>query len=258
MRHTTLKAPFGWVGGKSRLAKEIISYMPPHKLYIEVFGGALSVLYAKEKPNSAKYREVVNDINEELINLHKQIQKKPESLSFYAHQMLISRHLFYAIKQGKLKPRNDIQRASFYLFLLSQSFGSKGDNFAMNVKSRKPKDIYRSFKVYSQRLKLVTIEQMSFDKLIKTYDKDEAFFYCDPPYVGTENYYKNMPEFDMSSHRLPRDTLKNIKGKFLLSYNDCKETRELYKGFNIKEAGVKYSLGGGSQKETKELIIMNY
>ncbi|STQ86207.1 hypothetical protein LS73_000145 [Helicobacter muridarum] len=44
---TTLKAPFSWVGGKSRLAKDIVELMPPHRLYVEVFGGALSVLYAK-------------------------------------------------------------------------------------------------------------------------------------------------------------------------------------------------------------------
>lgn len=43
--HTKLKAPFAWVGGKNLLAKEIISLMPKHKSYIEVFGGALSVFY---------------------------------------------------------------------------------------------------------------------------------------------------------------------------------------------------------------------
>ena len=34
---TTLKAPFGWIGGKSRLAKQIVEMMPEHKLYVEVF-----------------------------------------------------------------------------------------------------------------------------------------------------------------------------------------------------------------------------
>ena len=62
---TKLKAPFGWVGGKSRLAKDIVDLIPSHSIYIEVFGGALSVLYAK-KPSKL---EVVNDINSELVNL---------------------------------------------------------------------------------------------------------------------------------------------------------------------------------------------
>ena len=48
------------------------------------------------------------------------------------------------IKTKKLKPRNNIEAAAFYFYQLTQSFGSKGDNFAMSAKSgRKPKNIYR-------------------------------------------------------------------------------------------------------------------
>ncbi|WP_343217636.1 DNA adenine methylase [Helicobacter sp. 13S00477-4] len=46
---TTLKAPFCWVGGKSKLAKTIVEMIPEHACYVEVFGGSLSVLYAKPK-----------------------------------------------------------------------------------------------------------------------------------------------------------------------------------------------------------------
>ncbi len=49
--------------------------------------------------------------------------------SFNLNKLLISRELFADIKYKKLRPSNDIERASFYLFLLTQSFGSKGKNF---------------------------------------------------------------------------------------------------------------------------------
>ena len=49
MQSTKLKAPFGWVGGKSKLAKDIVGLMPEHTTYVEVFGGALNVFYAKPK-----------------------------------------------------------------------------------------------------------------------------------------------------------------------------------------------------------------
>lgn len=32
-----LQAPFGWIGGKSQLADDIVSMMPEHRLYVEVF-----------------------------------------------------------------------------------------------------------------------------------------------------------------------------------------------------------------------------
>ncbi len=259
MKTTKLKAPFGWVGGKSKLAKDIVTLIPEHTMYIEVFGGALNVLYAKEKSKL----EVVNDINGELINLHRVIRTNPESLSVYLNKMLISRELFFSIKNKTLKPKNNIERAAFYLYLLTQSFGSKGDHFAMAAKGgRKPKDIYKSYHKWSKRLKFVTIENKSFEELIPLYDGQESFFYLDPPYVNTESYYKNIGTFGITEHKKLANTLHNIKGKFLLSYNDCDIIRELYQRFkiiNTKE--IEYLLGRNMHKKTKkikEVFIMNY
>lgn len=259
MNKTKLTAPFGWVGGKSKLAKEIIEMFPEHGIYIEVFGGALNVLYRKDRSRL----EVVNDINSELVNLHRAIRNNPETLSMCLNKLLVSRELFNDIKMKRLKPRNNIERASFYLFLLSQSFGSKGDNFAMSAKAnRKPKDIYKSFFKWALRLKFVIIENLDFRELIKRYDKDDAFFYLDPPYVGTENYYKDIDGFGIKEHEALAELLKNIKGKFLLSYNDSPIVRELYKDFTIVESSpLNYTLGCNVHKMKKivsELFIMNY
>jgi DNA adenine methylase len=260
MQSTKLKAPFGWVGGKSKLAKDIVKQITPdHKTYIEVFGGAGSVLYAKEQSKL----EVFNDINSELINLHRAIRNNPQTLSMYLNQLLISRDIFNDIKRKKMKPRNHIEAAAFYLYLLTQSFGSKGENFAMSAKSgRKPKDIYKSYQKWANRLKGVTIENKSFNDLIKLYDKEESFFYCDPPYVSTESYYKNTGGFGKKEHELLAATLSNIKGKFLLSYNDCELVRELYKDFNIRSTKeIEYTLGknaSGVNKKVKEVFISNY
>lgn len=254
-----LTAPFGWVGGKSKLAKEIITLFPEHGIYIEVFGGALNVLYRKDRSTL----EVVNDINGELVNLHRAIKNNPETLSMYLNKLLISRELFNDIKMKRMKPCNSIERASFYLFLLSQSFGSKGDNFAMSAKAnRKPKDIYKSFFKWALRLKFVTIENLDFRELIKRYDRDDAFFYLDPPYVGTENYYKDIDGFGIKEHEELARMLRKIEGKFLLSYNDSPVVRELYKDFNIVESSpLRYTLGENASKKrkvVKELLIINY
>lgn len=197
MTYQKLRPAFGWVGGKSKLASDIVKMIPEHTIYIEVFGGALNVLYAKE-PSKI---EVINDINSDLINLHRVIRNNPETLSLFLNKMLISRELFNDIKKRRIKPRNHIEKAAFYFYLLTQSFGSKGDNFAMAAKSkRKPKNIYKTFTNWSRRLKLVTMENKSFFELIKLYDNEDAFFYCDPPYVDTESYYKNTGGFGKNEH----------------------------------------------------------
>jgi len=245
-------APFAWVGGKSKLAARIIEEFPAHERYVEVFGGALNVFYRKHRSSI----EVVNDINAELVNLHLQIQKRPQSLHSTINSMLISRDIFNQIKTKTLKPRNDIQRAAYYYYLLSLSFASLGSHFAM-PRGSKPgiKNIYRDFHVWSRRLKGVCIENMDFAKLISAYDHPQTLFYLDPPYIGTESYYETPQGFHMKQHVLLADTLKKIQGSFVLSYNDCEVVRDLYKDFEIIEVQTLYIMNGAKQKKAKELII---
>lgn len=245
-------APFAWVGGKSKLATCIIEEFPVHERYCEVFGGALNVFY--RKPRSKL--EVVNDINADLVNLHLQIQKRPQSLQLYLNRMLISREIFSKIKSKILEPCNDIQRAAHYYYLLSLSFGSKGEHFAM-PRGAKPKikDIYRDFYIWSKRLRGVCIENMDFKKLIASYDSPQTLFYLDPPYIGTESYYQIPQGFHIDQHIELANILKNIQGKFVLSYNDCEVVRDLYKGFELIEVETVYSLNGANKKQAKELII---
>ncbi|MBC3780898.1 DNA adenine methylase [Campylobacter fetus subsp. fetus] len=253
MQRTTLKAPFGWVGGKALLAKEIIPLMPEHSRYVEVFGGALSVFYQKE-PSKI---EIVNDINSDLINLHRIIRNRPASLQAELNSLFRSRELFFDIKNGKIKPKKDIQKAAFYFYLLTWSFGAKGDSFAMD-KSRSGKSIHRDFYTHSKRLKRALIENLNYEKLIKEYDGGDTLFYIDPPYVGTENYYKMVNGFTMREHENLAKILKQINGKFMLSYNNCEAVRDLYKNFRLKELKANYSLNARYRSAKSELLIMNF
>ena len=104
-------------------------------------------------------------------------------------------------------------------------------------------------------------ENKDFEKLIKQYDRPVSFFYCDPPYFATESYYKDVG-FTAKDHIRLRDTLLEIKGKFLVSYNDCPEIRELWDkpGIKIEEISRLNNLAqrydGGCQYA--ELLISNY
>ena len=111
--------------------------------------------------------------------------------------------------------------------------------------------------VVSNRLNKVVIENDDYRKIIKNYDKKDTLFYLDPPYYDAEKYYPD--RFMLEDHLELKRLLEGIKGKFILSYNDCDYIRKLYRGYNIVEVERVHSL---IQKNTKpryqELIIKNY
>ena len=97
-------------------------------------------------------------------------------------------------------------------------------------------------------------------EILKQFDHEKAFFYCDPPYTSGVGYdVISTTEFE---HERLRDTLKNIKGRFLLSYDDSPKIRELYKDFEIvsveRLCGLKNKFHDENKKVYKELLIANY
>jgi len=45
-----LRSPIVWVGGKSMMVEKLLKYVPLHRIYVEVFGGGASLLFAKDQP----------------------------------------------------------------------------------------------------------------------------------------------------------------------------------------------------------------
>ena len=215
--------------------------------YVEVFGGAGWVLFAKEK----KGIEVYNGINSNLVNLYKCVKYHPEALQKELDGILMSRELF---QDAILETRGltDIQRAARFFVAINESFGSKMETFGLQPKNMKASVDF--LKIASERLNTVVIENRDFDKLIQSYDRSSTLFYLDPPYYKTERYYQG--GFKREDHKRLREALRNIRGKFILSYNDCPEIRELYQGYEIIEVDRNNNLATG--KRYKELIIKNY
>ncbi len=240
-----------WIGGKKLLRKDIINNFPfDIDRYIEVFGGAGWVLFGKE-PHKL---EVLNDIDGELINLYRCIKYHAEALQKELEYMLVSREQFFDYRDKSLNGMTDIQRAARYFYIIKVSFGGNKDNFGgKNINVVNAVDYLSKI---SERLKNVVIENKDFTNIIKVYDRPKALFYCDPPYFNTEKYY-TAAEFGQEQHIQLRDILSNVKGKFILSYNDCDFIRKLYKDYNIIKVERQHNLKSDGSR-FKELIIKNY
>lgn len=246
----------GWIGGKRLLRDEIVKRIPSDiGRYIEVCGGAAWVLFHKDK---LAHIEVYNDANGELVNLFKCVKYHCPELQRELLFMLNSREMFEDFKsQCNMRGLTEIQRAARFFMIIKTSYGS--DKRSYGCVKKNVSVMIEYLENIEKRLSKVIIENKDFQDLIKVYDKPDALLYIDPPYYGTEKYYQAV--FTNDDHLRLNKVLKSIKGKFILSYNDCNFIRELYNDFVVEEVSRNHSLLGrytNKEHKYKELIIRNY
>lgn len=241
-----------WMGGKKLLRNRILEEFPDKgdfNRYIEVFGGAGWVLFAED---SHAALEVYNDVNGNLVNLFRCVKHHPEALQKELEFVFMSREQFcHAKGQIGINGLTDIQKAARFYVLIKESYGANLHSFG--VRSKNMENAKEYLAKVSKRLNSVVIENMDFERILKTYDRKEALFYLDPPYYEAEKYYQD--RFSLEDHIRLKKALSTIKGKFLLSYNDCDFIRDLYSDYIIIEVERQNNLAEGRYKE---LLIKNY
>ena len=252
-----MNSPIGWIGGKRALRKEIISLFPQDGVgrYIEVFFGAGWVFFGRTKASGQL--EVINDRDGQIVNLFRCIKYHRATLQDELEWLVSAREIFFdAISQLRSDGLTDIQRAARFFYLLKTSFGCDGKTFATASKSCAKATEYLS--EVQKRLQGVVIENRDFEAILRTYDRPDALFYLDPPYLGTEKYYAGM--FCWEDHQRLAECLKNIKGRFVLSYNDDPRIRALYDWCTVTPVVRKETLSGSgkNQGSFREIIIRNY
>lgn len=258
-----MNSPIRWLGGKRYLKKHLVSIMPPHINYIEVFSGALWVLLEKE-PSKL---EIFNDINGDLINFYKVIQdeNKYQELINKIYYTPSSRELFdeYDKKLLHKDYSNDIDRAFYFYYLLKLAFGGnihrKKRTFAIHKDGRKliNRDKFiEEFVQLHERIKHCYIENKDYQYILKKYDSKDSLFFCDPPYLdGSEELYSN--NFNEEEYKKLKETLSKLKGKFILTTKKSDFTMELFKEYKIEDVSVNWGIQKGIQK-VDEIIVTNY
>jgi DNA adenine methylase len=257
-----LRSPLRWVGGKYRVREKIIAKFPPHVCYVELFSGAAWVLFCK--PPETSKSEVLNDLDGELVNFWRVVKHRPDEFTEAASWLLASRELFDEWKQFP-GVAGEVARAVRFYLVIRTSFGARrvGSNFGMRP-SKRPEIFWPSEKLEVKkvidRLRVVWVERLTWEKCIQNYDRATTFFYVDPPYrADGAKAYRHF--FTDEDHAKLADVLRgSVKGKWLLSYNDDAFIRQLYRGrgITIEPLQVPYSLAGGCRKAVGELLIRNF
>ncbi len=248
-----------WMGGKRRLAEKLFSLFPQHECYVELFCGGAALYFLRPIPAKV---EVLNDVNGELINLYRVVDRHLEEFCRQFKWALTSREVFKWQQETRPETLTDIQRAARFYYLQNHAFAGKvsGQNFgtATTAPGFSFMRIEEQLSAAHFRLAHGTfIENLSWSDCLTRYDRPHTFFYADPPYWETEGYGV---EFGWEQYERLCHAMGTCKGKFMLSINDHPAIRELFSAFHMEFLPIKYSMANkhGTPPTSGELVIMNY
>jgi DNA adenine methylase len=275
-----------YIGGKARIGKWIKEYIPKDiETYVEGFSGMFWVFFNMDLKHYPNLKTVVyNDYNRLNYNLMKWAKNYDvlwNALSQYPCQQLgvvdtpVEYGQMFAQYQQEIfdenlviTDENSLEIACKYVYVLGQVFsGSKPETASyMDYKGKYRckvlvfMDKLKNPKYREHFNKITFVENTDFQQVVEKYDSPTTYFYMDPPYWKTENYYSNH-DFDVNDHLRLADCIKGIQGKFSLSYYDFPQLSEWFPKEDYRWEQKDFSKAASTKKEKNvgtELLIMNY
>jgi DNA adenine methylase len=251
-------------GGKWKLAPWVLEHLPPHKVYVEPFCGAASVLLRKARSTS----EILNDLDEEVVGFFRVLRDEPSALELARRLALtpFARAEYEDWCYGE--PADAVDSAHRMICRSFMGMSSKGiwqrsgfdsrlngDGFLSRVNALKamPEVVLQ----VAERLRGVLIERDDAVKLIGRFQRDDCLLYCDPPYVkAARGRNSQIYRWDMSDegHRRLAGALRAGKGMVVLSGYPCElYDKELYPDWHR----VERSHVADNARATTEVLWLN-
>ena len=203
---------------------------------------------------------MLNDVNGELVNLYRVVQNHLEEFVRQFKWALSSRQVFKWLQMTRPETLTDIQRAARFYYLQQSAFGGRVDGQTYGTATTTPPGLNllrleETLSAAHLRLSSTYIEQLSWQQVMKKYDREHTLFYCDPPYWQTEGY--GVP-FGFEQYEQMAEVLGQIKGKAIVSLNDHPDIRRVFGRYHIESTDITYTVGGGKGSEAREVLIFSW
>ncbi len=256
-----------WAGCKRKLLPRLSSYWSSEFVrYVEPFAGSSSLFFELEPPNA-----LLADKNAELIEVYCVLRDNPEELHARVSSLRKGKERYYRLRAQDPRKLKRFDRAVRFLYLNRYCFnGLYRTN--LNGKFNVPYapsgtggiPALEQFVACSRLLVNATLHAWDFGTTLR-YVGEGDFVYIDPPYaVESRRVFVEYGPQWFSRQDLARlvEHLKKIDRRgatFLVSYADCREARELAKGWHIMRFAVQRNIAGfhGDRRRAYELIISN-
>lgn len=263
----TIRPPVKWHGGKRYLAKSIIKHFPPHRVYLEAFGGGASVLLNKEPVEVETY----NDLDQRITRLFRVLRDQGAAFVERARLTPYSQIEFDAA--AAYPPgASDLEMALCDFIRWRQSFGGKGKTWSYTTgraRGGMAGDVNAWWTAIEQlpaiidRIRRVQIICQSAFDAIPRFDHPEGLIYCDPPYVHStrDANSRAVYGYEMSDqeHRDLAAMLKTCKAKIVLSGYPSSLYQELYADWRLVSFDIaNHAAGGRTKTRETECLWMNF
>lgn len=253
---------FRYPGGKSRLYGRIVGCVGDAPRYVEPFfgGGGFGLRFiAEQRPREA----IISDGSAAVADLWRLVRDEPERLKSAVHGFTPSVEKFLEFRDDLLSGSVDgfkelvIHQISYSgLGAMSRSpLGGLKQRSPYKIDCRwSPDRICDGIDRANGVLSGVEIRHSDFEDVMKGTDSEETVFYVDPPYFekGSDLYATS---FSSDDHARLRAVLRALSGRWVLSYDDCPEVREMYAFAEIREVDVAYSIISRKGQRNRELLI---
>lgn len=207
-----------WHGGKWRLAPWVLGHFPPHRVYVEPFGGAASVLIRKQR----SYAEIYNDLDDEVVGLFRLLRDE-RAAARLIDLLRLTPFARTEFRDAYEKTGDELNRARRLIIRSFMGFGSNahasehkghrstGFRASSSRSGTTPATDWANYPAALEalvaRLQGVVIENRDAREVMAQHDSAATLHYVDPPYLPETRARGNRYDlaWRMYRHELSRD-----------------------------------------------------
>lgn len=259
-----MKSVIKYPGSKWNIAPQLVELIPEHHSYVEPFFGSGAVLFNKPVSDI----ETVNDLDSDVVNLFRCIQKDSERLARLVMTTPFSREEYERQFDGCTSTlyASNFQRAAGFLIKCWQGHGFRTNGYKVGWKN----DVVGREKAYAlwnwyrlpdwiiditERLRKVQIENRPALEVIERFNYSQVFMYLDPPYMlGTRSGKQYMHEMTDAEHEELLQTITQSRAKIMISGYETDMYNDYLSGWDKRQ----FSSCAEHGKPRVETVWMNY
>lgn len=249
--------PLRYPGGKGKFAPFVRDLMTANSLtgdYLEPYAGgsgvALDLLF-----NECCQNIHINDFDIAVFNFWKSATEQTDGILKLIQDTNVTIEEWHKQKHILNNPSEFTQLehgfATFFLNRTNRSGILKGGviggknqdgNYKLDARYNKNNLSKRIEKIglYKDRINVYNEDALELLKRVDFFLPEDSLIYLDPPYyVKGQGLYRNFYIHD--DHVKIRQTLDSVKSRWIVSYDNCEEIKNIYSGYRQEDYALNYS-----------------